>query len=391
MKKDVALIRVFVSSPESLAADRQLVAEAAEELNRTSLLDRGTRFAVFSWQTAACPDFGPDSQAVLNRQLTEFDVYVGLMGHEFGSPTARAGSGMEEEFNLAYERWKEDNRSCGIMFYFNEMPVALSSIDPDQLRKVKEFRSRLGELGGLHWTYNGTSGDLPKYVRQHFLQVARAYGMDWGPSRNDLGASGERGTAPDGERGQLDYAVDAEESFLSATRSLGIISAAIEQMGREVRPAVLRVTTLKQSGALNASAAREGARAVSSAVSAMAGRVGSELPSMVQAWTAFRGDVMLALGMVPAPETQGERDELRLEAARLDSAWPALQLMQASVAALRVELAKLASFSQDLRGAVRTAETALTAFGAEIDRELADVTQIGSAVRAKLDSGPPSD
>ncbi len=385
MVKEAALIRVFVSGPEDMAAGRQAVKEAADELNQISLQDRGVRLEVFSWETAGSPDFGTDPQAVLNRQLKDFDIYIGLMGHRFGSPTPRAGSGTEEEFNLAYKRWKADNRSCRIMFYLDEAPVAPSILDPDELRKVKEFRARLGGLGGLYWTYNSASGDLPRYIRRHLLEAAKTYGRDWGPRWDKISHEVKSG-APSGERGQLDYAVDAEEALLSAGRSLGMIATSIEQMSRELHPADLRVTTLKQSGTLTASAALEGARAVSSAVLAMAARVDTELPNMAQSWTTFRENVMVALGAVAGPETLEEREDLRRVEALLGTGRLPLSDTRAGVCTLRTELQKLGSFSRDLREAGRRADASLAAFATEIERELRGISEVESAVRAKLGS-----
>ena len=42
---------------------------------------------------------GIDAQDVINRQLGEYDIFLGIMNTRFGSPTHRADSGTEEEFD----------------------------------------------------------------------------------------------------------------------------------------------------------------------------------------------------------------------------------------------------------------------------------------------------
>lgn len=384
MAKNVTLIRVFVSSPEDLRADRQLVEEAAKELNQTSCFDKGIRLEVFSWKTAGFPDFGPDSQAVLNRQLKEFDIYVGLMGHTFGSATPRAGSGTEEEFRSAYERWKADPRSCRLMFYFNEAPVAPSEFDPRELLKVREFRSNLGRLGGLYWTYSSASGDLPELLRRHLLDVIRDYGNNWGIRTNIASEASAWRDGIDGQRGQLDFAAVAEDASRATARVLAMIKAASVQMGKEIREAPLNVTAIREPGALTASAARQQAGMVASAVLGMVVRMDFELPHMIQSWTAFRQNVMLALGSAADPETEQEREALRGSAALLKAGQQPLVDARDGVGLMKLELQKLGNFSRELREAERRANASLAAFVTEIDRELADLRELESAIITKL-------
>ncbi|MFB3094285.1 MAG: DUF4062 domain-containing protein, partial [Candidatus Acidiferrales bacterium] len=87
MARDIIELRVFVSTTSDMASERLAVKSAVDELNRTALADRGFRLEVVSWETHGTPDFGTDAQAVLNRQLREWDIYIGILGHRFGTPT----------------------------------------------------------------------------------------------------------------------------------------------------------------------------------------------------------------------------------------------------------------------------------------------------------------
>jgi hypothetical protein len=48
----------------------------------------------------------------------DYDVYIGVLKHRFGTPTGRYGSGTEKEYRDALKRWKADG-SPWILFYFS--------------------------------------------------------------------------------------------------------------------------------------------------------------------------------------------------------------------------------------------------------------------------------
>ena len=60
------------------------------------------------WETHVAPSLGSDPQDVVNRQIGEYDLFVGIMWKRMGTPTALATSGTEEEFNGAYELWQQN-------------------------------------------------------------------------------------------------------------------------------------------------------------------------------------------------------------------------------------------------------------------------------------------
>ncbi len=119
------------------------------------------------WEHNTRPSFSGDySQATISDQLgNDYDIFVGIMNQKFGTETKVAGSGTEEEFNNAYERLK-NKENVEIMFYFNDAPIKPSAINPSDLNKVRDFKKRVGDLGGYHWTYNGTN-DFENTFRTH--------------------------------------------------------------------------------------------------------------------------------------------------------------------------------------------------------------------------------
>ena len=130
------------------------------------------RIESLKWENDVRPSFGSDSQNVINKQIgNDYDLFIGIMYKKFGSPTTNAGSGTEEEFNNAYERYSKQESSVEIMFYFNnESPATLNEIDPAELAKVNDFKKKVSSFGGLYCDYNGCN-DFEDKVRNHFNKL----------------------------------------------------------------------------------------------------------------------------------------------------------------------------------------------------------------------------
>jgi hypothetical protein len=97
----------------------------------------------------------------------------------FGTPTPRAGSGTEEEFNLALEKLIQNPANTRILFYFKDSPPeSLSKIDLKQLEKVNSFRDQL-QSKGLLGSYKNLK-EFTELSRNHLLKHARDFRKGWG-------------------------------------------------------------------------------------------------------------------------------------------------------------------------------------------------------------------
>ena len=142
--------------------------------------DLDIRLELVMWETDTYPSIGKDVQSTINEQIgDDYDIFVGLMWTRFGTPTPRAGSGTEEEFNLALEKLTNNPANTRILFYFKDLPPeSLSKIDLIQLGKINEFREQLQSKGLL-----GSYKDLEKFkelARNHLLKHARDFRKGWG-------------------------------------------------------------------------------------------------------------------------------------------------------------------------------------------------------------------
>ena len=168
--------RIFNASPGDVAEERKALAEiVVPELRRilSALATLGNgqdiELEAIRWETHTWPDVGADPQDVINKQLSAFDIFVGIMWKRFGTPTKRAGSGTGEEFQRAYDIYKK-HHVPRIMFYFRTTPFYPDSADEiQQFNKVFEFKERLEELGVRYWEYNSPI-DFERFVREHLIR-----------------------------------------------------------------------------------------------------------------------------------------------------------------------------------------------------------------------------
>lgn len=172
MKRRARIVRLFVASPTDTVAEKRVIQATIEDLNRTYGRDEGFRIDLLDWKTDAYPGIGADGQDVINRQIGDYDILLGLMSTRYGSPTGRASSGTVEEFDRAWARFIERPDTVRIMFYFHNPEVRLSAIDAYELLQIQRFRRRLQELGVLHWSYNDPN-ELAIQLRNHLPKTVR--------------------------------------------------------------------------------------------------------------------------------------------------------------------------------------------------------------------------
>jgi hypothetical protein len=164
--------RIFIASPGDVHQERDIVSIVVEELRRIlrDIFQYEIELETMRWETHSWPDIGEDPQDVINQQIGEFDLLVGIMWKRFGTPTKRALSGTGEEFNRAYEYYKAYQRPR-IMFYFRTTPFYTTDLEEiDQFNRVIQFRHKLEtELGTFFWQYNDTL-EFERSVREHLLR-----------------------------------------------------------------------------------------------------------------------------------------------------------------------------------------------------------------------------
>ncbi len=265
MPKNVEILTVFVSGPSDVdsekAALRPVVAELSERLMRT----HGVGLRVVGWPDDVRPGVNVDLQAEINRQFgAEFDIYLGILGTRFGTPTRNAGSGTEEEFEQGIKRLRADSCSLRVLFYFKTGTVDPFNLDINQLQTVKDFRAGLHSRGVLYRDFKNTTGFV-QMVKNHLERLVSdewrngkwlpIIGVDEDsprqmtttvtPPSQDSHSEDENGATDafvdssdngDGEDlGLLDYAASFHEETSAMNLTLGRISEDMTRIGDEMR------------------------------------------------------------------------------------------------------------------------------------------------------------
>src|SRR3989339_253792 len=167
---EIKLFKVFIASPSDTSKERDLCEKIFDEINSGLGSIYNFRIESLKWENDVRPTIkNKDVQSIIFDQIgNDFEVFIGIMNKKFGSPTPRAGSGTEEEFNEAFKRFQEKN-GLEIIFYFNdEPPKSMSEIKASELLKIEEFRKKLQPLG-IYGIYNGTS-DFEEKLRKHLTK-----------------------------------------------------------------------------------------------------------------------------------------------------------------------------------------------------------------------------
>lgn len=151
MANKITDIAVFISCPGNLNELRGVAEKAIEEVSETLKVTHSYVLTPISWKEDIVPGVGTDGQDVINSQtIGKYDIYLGIMGAKFGTKTPRAGSGTEEEFDLAIHAYHKDPTKIRILFYLQAFGVNPFEIDPDELKKVQQFQKKLQKEGILY-------------------------------------------------------------------------------------------------------------------------------------------------------------------------------------------------------------------------------------------------
>jgi hypothetical protein len=281
MARTERVIVVFVASPSDLDAERNCLEEVIRELNISWSGTFGLRLDLVRWETQGYPDVGADAQEVLNRELpNDYDIFIGLMWGRFGTPTSRAGSGTEEEFNRALTRRKA-GEAVKLMFYFKDAPLAPSLIDVAQLASVQRFKSGLGAEGGLYWLFN-TPEDFENLARLHLArQIQEFVGANRPPVPVEPAGQGAVTIAVlDEEPGLIDVLDASDEHFNALNEIVARISTEMQLLTSQtqLRTSEVETAMAEANGPVSRRLARTLVERSAADMNHFVARVRAELP-----------------------------------------------------------------------------------------------------------------
>jgi hypothetical protein len=288
--EEVKKVRVFVASPGDVKVERDALAGVVDDINWTLATlapEKGVVLELIRWETHVAPGIGRDAQDVVNRQIGDYDIFVGIMWKRFGTPTAVAGSGTDEEFQRAYDRWQE-NPSLPIMFYFSQAPTSPKSKEEiTQLAKVIEFRDELVGKGALVAEYPGPDGFADTIRRGLTLTIAQMFSSAT-PSEAAERAGQRSDSNLDGVRMYLRELADEYEGLRRTmpsgderTRRMANVHARLRALARDAYPLLPELTKSASAGERLAAVAILQEIPSKDYVRWLAERVGPEKPFVV--------------------------------------------------------------------------------------------------------------
>jgi hypothetical protein len=136
-------LRVFLASPSDVARERKLAREIIERLNHQLGPQLGILLRPAGWENVRL-GFGRP-QSLINPEVDAADVFVGILGKRWGTPTGVASSGFAEEFAAIRARAEAGENVEVLLFVLRLTDEDL--VDPgDQLKQMLQFRSEVKSL-----------------------------------------------------------------------------------------------------------------------------------------------------------------------------------------------------------------------------------------------------
>jgi len=190
--KSIKNIKLFVSCPRDIKSELDSIDVIVNEINKTSGEQGGYKIEILNWKTDTYSGIGDDAQEVINEQIDKkYDILIGLLWQNIGTPTKRDKSGTVEEINRAIQNKKE------FLIYFNIIPPEnLNLVDLKALKKVNKFKEELQEKGVLFKQYNSIEGfegflriQLPTIIADRLLikkKVISKKVIDKNPKKSKL-------------------------------------------------------------------------------------------------------------------------------------------------------------------------------------------------------------
>ena len=297
MARNEKVFVAFVASPSDVEDERNKLEEVVQELNSTWGRNLSARLELIRWETHSYPGADQDAQAVINQQIgNEYDIFIGIMWGRFGSPTERAASGTEEEFHRVWQR-HQDGSDVKIMFYFKDAPIAPSKLDPKQLAKIQSFKSKIGDEGVFHWSFQ-TLESFEGLLRVHLSRQLQAFQTtgDAGAKETLVARTDDAARPSEDDVGILDLMEVLDKRFRTVAEIITRISSATDDLATRMnqRSGEITKAIAGAEGGLSHSEAKKLVNTAADDMNRYVTRADAEIPILRE---TFR-DGVRALGKV---------------------------------------------------------------------------------------------
>ena len=165
MSYTATVFNVMIASPGDVASERAIIRDVIYEWNAVNSISRKIVLLPIGWETHSSPEMGVPAQTIINNQiLDKCDLLIGVFWTRIGTPTEHYPSGTAEEIEEHIRSGKP------AMLYFSSQPVAIETVDINQVQLLKTFKESC-QKRGLYETYDSHRDFKDKLYRQLQLKV----------------------------------------------------------------------------------------------------------------------------------------------------------------------------------------------------------------------------
>lgn len=163
MSYSATTFNVMIASPGDVASERAIVRDVVYEWNAVHSNSRKIVLLPIGWESHSSPEMGASAQDIINHQvLAKCDLLIGVFWTRIGTPTGQHPSGTVEEIE------KHISEGKPAMLYFSSQPVALDTVDLEQIQKLRTFKESC-QARGLYESYDSHGDFKAKFY--HHLQL----------------------------------------------------------------------------------------------------------------------------------------------------------------------------------------------------------------------------
>lgn len=138
----VRRIGAMIGSPGDAVQERQAITDTILRWNAVNGADKGIFLEPVKWETHATPGLEGRPQGMINEELIPLsDFLIAVFRVRAGSPTGKEISGTIEEIREFMSLGKY------VAVYFYEGETSVKGLDPDQLKKVQDFKKEIQQHG----------------------------------------------------------------------------------------------------------------------------------------------------------------------------------------------------------------------------------------------------
>lgn len=159
------ITRVFIGAPSDVNPEREIIKKVINNMNNYYQGTEFSKFDLIEVKKDVRSDIGSglEAQEVIDENIGDYDLFIGILWKRFGTPTKTHESGTQQEFENALKNGKK------IMFYFSNVQVAPNEIDTEQLKKISNFKNDIKDKG-LYFEYSSLN-EFEKLIENNLRQL----------------------------------------------------------------------------------------------------------------------------------------------------------------------------------------------------------------------------